>query len=135
MIQPTISLEMPVSSQGHYGFHSFPVVDWLCLFIYLKSEDVGIFYTFNGTKAAYSKGVIRTLKTVMYSYFTHNQTYKYDDKLQDFVNKGNNKITELRTILQRESHPPWSARNHFGFLPLENICLNPAMTDFDDMIC
>ena len=23
------------SSQGHYGFHSFPVVDWFCLFIYL----------------------------------------------------------------------------------------------------
>ena len=22
-----ISLEMPVPSQGHYGFHSFPVVD------------------------------------------------------------------------------------------------------------
>ena len=21
--------------QGHYGFHSFPVVDWFCLFIYL----------------------------------------------------------------------------------------------------
>jgi hypothetical protein len=27
MIQSTISLEMPVPSQGHYGFHSFPVVD------------------------------------------------------------------------------------------------------------
>ena len=26
-------LEMPVTSQGHYGFHSFPVVDWFCLFI------------------------------------------------------------------------------------------------------
>ena len=26
---------MPVSSQGHYGFHSFPVVDWFCLFINL----------------------------------------------------------------------------------------------------
>jgi hypothetical protein len=26
---------MPVPSQGHYGFHSFPVVDWFCLFIYL----------------------------------------------------------------------------------------------------
>jgi hypothetical protein len=39
----------------------------------------------------------------MYRYFTHNQTYKYDDKLQDFVNKGNNKITELRSILQGES--------------------------------
>jgi hypothetical protein len=27
LFQPTISLEMPVTSQGHYGFHSFPVVD------------------------------------------------------------------------------------------------------------
>jgi hypothetical protein len=27
LIQPTISLEMPVPSRGHYGFHSFPVVD------------------------------------------------------------------------------------------------------------
>jgi hypothetical protein len=26
---------MPVPSQGHYGSHSFPVVDWFCLFIYL----------------------------------------------------------------------------------------------------
>jgi hypothetical protein len=25
LIQPTISLEMPVPSQGHDGFHSFPV--------------------------------------------------------------------------------------------------------------
>jgi hypothetical protein len=28
-------LEMPVPSQGHYGFHSFSLVDWFCLFIYL----------------------------------------------------------------------------------------------------
>jgi hypothetical protein len=27
LIQPTISLEMPVPSPGYYGFHSFPVVD------------------------------------------------------------------------------------------------------------
>jgi hypothetical protein len=27
LIQLTISLEMPVPSQGYYGFHSFPVVD------------------------------------------------------------------------------------------------------------
>jgi len=26
---------MPVPSEGHYGFHIFPVVDWFCLFIYL----------------------------------------------------------------------------------------------------
>jgi hypothetical protein len=35
LIQPNISLEMPVPSQGHYGFHIFSVVDWFCLFIYL----------------------------------------------------------------------------------------------------
>jgi hypothetical protein len=35
LIQPTISLEIPVPSQGHYGFHSFPVVDWFfCLYTY-----------------------------------------------------------------------------------------------------
>ena len=27
LIQPIISLEMPVPCQGHYGFHSFQVVD------------------------------------------------------------------------------------------------------------
>ena len=27
LIQPTISLEMPVPSQDHYGFHSFQAVD------------------------------------------------------------------------------------------------------------
>ena len=27
IVQPTISLEMPVPNQGHYGFHGFPVVD------------------------------------------------------------------------------------------------------------
>jgi hypothetical protein len=27
LIQTTISLEMSVPSQGHYGFHSVPVVD------------------------------------------------------------------------------------------------------------
>jgi hypothetical protein len=26
LIQPTISLDMPVPSQDHYVFHSFPVV-------------------------------------------------------------------------------------------------------------
>ena len=35
LIQPTICLEMSVTSQGHYDFLSFPVVDWFCLFIYL----------------------------------------------------------------------------------------------------
>ena len=30
-----LCFRMPVPNQGHYGFHSFPVVDWFCLFIYL----------------------------------------------------------------------------------------------------
>jgi hypothetical protein len=31
---------MPVPSQGHYGFHSFPVVDWSCLFIWLSLSKI-----------------------------------------------------------------------------------------------
>jgi hypothetical protein len=31
---------MPVPSQGHYGFHSFPVVDWFCL----ESFEKGMIY-------------------------------------------------------------------------------------------
>jgi hypothetical protein len=27
LIQLTITVELPVPGQGHYGFHSFPVVD------------------------------------------------------------------------------------------------------------
>ena len=35
LIQPTISLEMPVPSQGHYGFHSFRLLtDFVCLYNY-----------------------------------------------------------------------------------------------------
>jgi FtsH-binding integral membrane protein len=35
LIQPTISLEMPVPSQGHYGFHSFRMLtDLVCLYTY-----------------------------------------------------------------------------------------------------
>jgi hypothetical protein len=35
LIEPTISLEMPVPSQGHYGFHSFRLLtDFVCLYTY-----------------------------------------------------------------------------------------------------
>jgi hypothetical protein len=35
MIQPTISLEMPVPSQGHYGFHSLRLLtNFVCLYSY-----------------------------------------------------------------------------------------------------
>jgi len=58
---------------------------------YLNSEEVGIYFTYNETKANYAERVIRTLKTVMYRYFTHFQTYEYKEKLQDFVKDYNHR--------------------------------------------
>ena len=51
LILPTISLEIPVPSQGHTGFPSFPVVDWFCLFVDLwvlpfPLEDCSVFGNF-----------------------------------------------------------------------------------------
>ena len=71
------------------GYHNYISVHRASNVISRKLSSV-IFYTFNETKAAYAERVIRTLKTVVYRYFTHNQTYKYD-KLQDFVNDYNNR--------------------------------------------
>ena len=74
MIQPTISLEMPVPSQGHYGFHSFPVVDWICLFINLwvltfPLEDCSEFGNFVITLIIFTLGVFyyeKKVYTVIY---------------------------------------------------------------------
>jgi len=57
-------LEIPVPSQGHYGFHSFPVVDWFCLFIYLwvltyPLEDCSEFGNFAITLINYFINVIK----------------------------------------------------------------------------
>ena len=41
-------------------------------------------------KANYAERAIRTLKTMMYRYFTHKQTCKYEDVLQDLVSNYNN---------------------------------------------
>ena len=71
MIQPTISLEMPEPSQGHYGLQSFPVVAWFCLFIYLwvltfPLEDCSKFGYFIIT-IYYPFGIFKLfLKTVIY---------------------------------------------------------------------
>jgi hypothetical protein len=83
MIQPIISLEMPVPSQGHYGFHSFPVVDWFCH----KTKD----------------RVTRTPLTQVLRKGSSSCSTSDTRRVNLVTNKGNNKITELRTILQRES--------------------------------
>jgi hypothetical protein len=44
---------------------------------FLQNESVKYFVTHNETKANYAERVIRTFKTMMYRFFTQNQTYKY----------------------------------------------------------
>jgi hypothetical protein len=77
---------MPVPSQGHYSFHSFPVVDWFSLYLTVRGY-VMLCVTFVIVLSVHS--------------LTSDSTYMRQQSL--FLNKGNNKITELRTILQKES--------------------------------
>ena len=68
---------------------------------FFKEKDINHFTTNNETKANYAERVIRTLKSKLYKYFTQNQTYKYIDKLQDFVDSYNN--TKHRSIQAKPS--------------------------------
>ena len=56
----------------------------------MQRERIKLFTTKNETKANYAERVIRTIKSLMYRYFLHKQTYKFDDVLQDLVNNYNN---------------------------------------------
>ncbi|XP_062567676.1 uncharacterized protein LOC134229907 [Saccostrea cucullata] len=58
---------------------------------YLKRKDVQHFATQNVTHANYAERFIRTLKVMMYRYFTHNRTYRYVEVLQDIVRNYNNR--------------------------------------------
>ena len=58
---------------------------------FMKDRNIYYFTTQNQTKANYAERVIRTLKTMIYRYFSHNQTYKYIDVLQDMVSNYNNR--------------------------------------------
>jgi hypothetical protein len=82
--QPTISLEMPVPSQGHYGFHSFqhpsmPLHMKLHKIIYLRSTNNSVFvyveneyYNLCGKWLAYFKLIIRVITKLPNS----EQSYK-----------------------------------------------------------
>ena len=54
-----------------------------------KDNDVHYFTSQNETKAPIVERVIRTLKTMMFRYFTTYRTYAYVDKLQDCVDSYN----------------------------------------------
>ena len=58
---------------------------------FLKKQNVGHFVTYNETKANYAERVIRTLKVLMYRYFTHKQTYEYTSVLQNLVQNYNSR--------------------------------------------
>jgi hypothetical protein len=45
LIQPTISLEMPVPSQGHYGFHSFQWDDDEVRFVLDQNAELEFYST------------------------------------------------------------------------------------------
>ena len=57
---------------------------------FMKENKIYYYTTQNQTKANYAERVIRTLKNMMYRYFSHTQTYKYIDVLQDLVLNYNN---------------------------------------------
>ena len=58
---------------------------------YLKSIKIKCFTTKNETKANYAERVIRTVKSLLYRYFLHRQTYHYVDVMQDIVGNYNNR--------------------------------------------
>ena len=56
---------------------------------YFSKEGINAYYSQNETKSAVVERSIRSLKTIMYTYFRHKQTYKYIDVLQDMVTSYN----------------------------------------------
>ena len=58
----------------------------------MKRNSIKMFTTKNETKANYAERVIRTVKSLMYRYFLHKQTYKYIDILQNLVHNYNNTL-------------------------------------------
>jgi hypothetical protein len=98
---------MPVPSQGHYGFHSFPVVDWFYLFIYLCGRDrmvVGLLLDITlcdkvcqwlATGRWFSPGTPVS---------STSKTYRVIDRLMNRKSECNLLIHKFRQITERTSH-------------------------------
>jgi hypothetical protein len=110
----TKNIEMPVPSQGHYGFHSFPVVDWFCLFIYLwvltfLLEDCSEFGNFvitliSSTNKTDHHDITEILLKVVLNTINHIfYILNFQQYLGYIMEVGNNKNTKLWTIFQKES--------------------------------
>ena len=57
---------------------------------FLKSQDIRYFVTSNETKACYCERVIRTLKSRMWRFFEHKETYDYIQVVEKLVENYNN---------------------------------------------
>ena len=58
----------------------------------LKDEDIGLYNTYNETKASVVERLIRTLKTRMWRYFTAKKTMRYIDMLPGLVYSYNHSV-------------------------------------------
>ena len=78
----------------------------------MESEVVEICFTYDETNTYYAERIIMSLETAKLRYFTDNQTYKYENKLQGFV--------------QNYNHRPYSSLN-------EKCPTDITMENFDMM--
>lgn len=62
---------------------------WVASF--LTKQNIHHYVTYNVTHANYSERVIRTLKVLMFRYFTHKKTYHYLDVLKDIARNYNHR--------------------------------------------
>jgi hypothetical protein len=83
-------LEMPVPSQGHCGFPSFPVVHWFCLFV-----DVWILPFPLEDFSAFGNFVITLIKTYNY----HNAHYLLYFIDESFIHNREAKFRILQDVL------------------------------------
>ena len=56
---------------------------------FFRRQAVDHYVTQNVTHANYAEQFIRTLKVMMYRYFTNNRTYKFTDVLRNIVRNYN----------------------------------------------
>lgn len=86
---------------------------------FFKSKNIVHFSTKSEIKAGVVERFHRTLKNKMWRYFTHKNTYKYIDVLQDFVSSYNNTIhgtLKMRPAEVIRKNEKLALRNLYGDL-------------------
>ena len=73
---------------------------------FLEDNKINMYHTFNFGKAVVVERFNRTLKQIMWKYFTTNNTNTYLDKLPDMVNKYNNTKHSSTKMSPNEASDP-----------------------------